>query len=289
MKEHDSATSDRREARTEGRLAIVILPGLDGTVAFMTSVAERLAEHFDVRIVEFPASGPNDYATLLAHVRQSTADLPRFVTIGFSFSGPLAVMLLEAEPERVHALILAATFVRWPRPELRSCQVLLRTPTIWTIRLLRRLPRWLAGGRSDLRRAAQTVTWARVQARTIAQRVRAMAAVDVSHSLMRSSKPVLNVRVIADQAVPAENAFEIRRCCPHSETADVNGSHLSLLEHPGLLADPVLRFLTTLTVSPTGVSGTSSTPRASVGVREYAAGTQSNCFPSVTRGKGHAC
>lgn len=245
-------------------ITVVLLPGLDGTRAFLETVLHQLRERHPVRVVEFPPNGPNDYRTLLTHVRHATADLKEFAVIGFSFSGPLAVMLADAEPERVLAIVLAATFVRWPRPELRSLQPLFRTPTIWTIRLLRRVPGWFGAGASDRRRRAQTTTWMQVPARTIARRVRAMATVDVSQPLMHCARPVMSLRFMDDRAVPVENALEIRRCCPRAEIADVQGSHLSMLDHPQRLADPVLRFLATVEDTRVGVSRSVSptvTPR----------------------------
>ena len=63
----------------------------------------------------FPSISGSNYAELLAIVREALSDCPSFYVLGSSFAGPLALMLAEAEPEKVKGVILATTFVSPPR------------------------------------------------------------------------------------------------------------------------------------------------------------------------------
>ena len=85
---------------------LVLLPGLDGTEVFFRPLLASLPRWIQPRVVCFPSGGSN-YADLLAIVREALSDYPSFYVLGSSFAGPLALMLAEAEPEKVKGVILA--------------------------------------------------------------------------------------------------------------------------------------------------------------------------------------
>jgi pimeloyl-ACP methyl ester carboxylesterase len=95
-------------------ITIILLPGMDGTGELLKPLAERLSTHRPVQIIPYPSDRKLDYSQLTAFVReQLTAD--RFVILGESFSGPIAIEIAATHP-RVAGLILASSFARHPLP-----------------------------------------------------------------------------------------------------------------------------------------------------------------------------
>ena len=92
----------------------VLLPGMDGTGDLLTSFAARLAAHRPVDIIAYPAGQPLGYAALQTYI-ESRLPAGRFVVIGESFSGPLAIAV-AATNERTAGLILASRFANHPLP-----------------------------------------------------------------------------------------------------------------------------------------------------------------------------
>ena len=99
---------------------LVLLPGLDGTEVLLQPLLAALRPSVRPLIVTYPTQGDNSYAALLALARQALAGLDECVVLGWSFAGPLALMLAQAEPYKVRGVILAASFVRSPSSVL-SC------------------------------------------------------------------------------------------------------------------------------------------------------------------------
>src|SRR5262245_12922826 len=97
---------------------LVLLPGLDGTGIFLKPLLAALPASVRPLVVAYPKTGPSRYTELLPTIREAAAPLSEFHVLGWSFSGPLALMLARAEPQRVRSVIMSASFVRPPRPNL---------------------------------------------------------------------------------------------------------------------------------------------------------------------------
>lgn len=102
-------------------ITLVLLPGLDGTDVFFRPLLATLPKWITPLVVQFPPVGVNEYPDLLAKVRNTLAEAARYYVLGWSFSGPLALMLAAAEPEKVQGVVLASTFVRPPDVSSRNC------------------------------------------------------------------------------------------------------------------------------------------------------------------------
>ncbi|BAM86046.1 alpha/beta hydrolase fold protein [Bradyrhizobium oligotrophicum S58] len=100
------------------KTSIVLLPGMDGTGELLRPLAERLSAYGPVRIIAYPADRDLDYNQLTAFVRERLpAD--RFVILGESFSGPIAIEI-AASSRQVAGLILASSFARHRLPKWLS-------------------------------------------------------------------------------------------------------------------------------------------------------------------------
>ena len=224
-------------------LTLLLLPGLDGTEVLFRPLLAALPAPIRTLVVCYPPDGPNDYESLLPLLRAKVAEHPGCFVLASSFSGPLAVMLAAAEPDRVRGLVLAATFLRAPIRWLLPLRFAIRGPLIGAVRTLRRIPVWTLRRREDPYRKAKAEIWRRVPARCLAARIRAILAADVRERFSRCKQPVLCLHFNGDTVVRRHNAEEILRGRPEAELVTLPGDHFAMWKAPGPLAAAVARFM----------------------------------------------
>ena len=222
---------------------LVLLPGLDGTEVFFEPLLASLPRSVRPLIVCFPTSGSNEYADLLATVREAVSAVPSFYVLGWSFSGPLALMLAAAEPAKVRGVILSAAFVHPPRPIYSRLRFAAVTPVMWTIRVGRRVPVWLFRGPSDQFRCDKAETWRRVSAAVLAKRVRAILSLDAREHLRRCPHPVLYIAGSHDEVVPRHNVEGIVCVRPSVHVRTIEGRHFAMYTNPKGAADVITEFI----------------------------------------------
>jgi pimeloyl-ACP methyl ester carboxylesterase len=222
---------------------LILLPGLDGTEVFFRPLLATLPPWIHAKVVGFPSSGANEYAHLLAIARKAVGDVSSFFVLGSSFAGPLALMLAEAEPEKVRGVILATTFVSPPRRMYTQMRFTAVEPAIWMLRACRRIPVWLSRGPSDQLRLDKIETWKRVSARTVAARIRALLRVDARELLKGCPVPVLCLAGSSDGVVPQHNVEEIVRVRPSVRVRVIKGGHFVLYTNPTAAAEAINEFL----------------------------------------------
>lgn len=224
-------------------MVLVLLPGLDGTEIFLQPLLAALPEKIRPLVVTYPETGIQRYAHLLEVVRKAVDGIPAFHLLGWSFSGPLALMLAAAEPQRVRSVILSASFVRPPRPELSSIRFAVSGASMWLWRAARRLPLWLARPRGDAFRLAKSQTWRRIPARTLAVRMREVMQVDARAELSACRQPLLYLAASRDGMVPRRCAEEILRLRPATRLATIEGEHFAMYTNPRAAARAIAEFI----------------------------------------------
>lgn len=232
------------------RLTLLLLPGLDGTDIFfgplVRALADRLPPDCAVRVWPLPSQGAQDYATLLAKLRSELADIPSCYVLGWSFSGPLALMLAASEPGKVRGVMLAASFVQTPNPALRHLAFALHAPIVWSWRVLRRLPLWLLRPPHDALRQAKDRTWREVPPSLLAARLREVACVDVRAELSLCHAiglPLMYIASADDRVVPRTAAQQIVSLHPASRIVTLAGPHQSLYSEPDAAARIIADFV----------------------------------------------
>ena len=222
---------------------LLLLPGLDGTEIFFQPLLRALPESVHPVVVRYRTTGERGYGELLDVIRRATDGIPEYFVLGWSFSGPLALMLAVAEPERGRGVILSATFVRPPHSWLRWTGFALVGPVVWSWRVLRRLPLWLVRPRSDPWRSATAQTWNRIPAGVLARRLRMIAGVDARLALRACRAPVLHLASSHDAVVPRHNVDEIRFERPSVQVAMIEGRHLAMYTNPQPAALAIVKFM----------------------------------------------
>lgn len=224
-------------------VTLVLLPGLDGTEIFLQPLLKALPQTVRPLVVSYPISGSNRYADLLAIVREAVAGLDHFHVLGWSFSGPLALMLAAEEPQRVRSVILSASFVRPPRPNVAKLRFALVGPAIWLWRAARRLPLWLLRPPSDAFRQAKSETWRRISARVLARRVREIMRVDAREALRACPQPILYIAASRDGIVPRRCIDEILSVRPSVKVVTIEGEHFAMYANPQPAARTIAAFI----------------------------------------------
>lgn len=222
---------------------LVLLPGLDGTEVLLRPLMEALPASVQPLVVTYPSSGVNSYPELLALARRAVARLPACYVLGWSFAGPLALMLAEAEPAKVRGVILSASFVRPPRPLLPILSFALAPPAVWAWRAARRMPLWLFRSRAHPLRRAKSETWRRVSARVVTRRLRAIAGVDARRLLRECRQPVLYLAASDDRIVPGHNGAEVLRLRPSAKRVTIDGPHLAMFTNAAAAAIAITEFI----------------------------------------------
>lgn len=218
---------------------LVLLPGLDGTEIFFRPLLAALPSWVKPIVVTYPTDGGNDYVDLLGVVSAAVADVREYWVLGWSFSGPLALMLAAEEPQKTRGIILCASFVRPPRPGLTWFRFAAVGPVIWVLRVARRSPAFVFRFWSREFRRGKAETWARVSAWTLAARIRTILRTDARDLLRGCEKPVLYLAGSKDTVVPRRNAEEIAQGLPSTRIVTIDGPHFVLYTNPQAASDVI--------------------------------------------------
>ena len=222
---------------------LVLLPGLDGTEIFFGPLLAQLPPWIDPVVVTYPPSGPNAYDDLAAIVLAAVARLEAFAILGWSFGGPLALMVAARMPSRVTGVVLCNSFVTPPRPALVPFRFAVTAPVIAAVRALRRTRLLVPGWASAEMRKAKAMTWRRVSSRVLAARARTALDVDARPLLAQCRPGILYLVSTRDEVIARRNLDEVLAHAPQTQVAEVEGPHLALFTHPVQSAARITDFL----------------------------------------------
>lgn len=245
-----SVTIIMADMNVTSRMTLVLLPGLDGTDVFFRPLLKALPPWVTPIVVQYPAHGRNDYEHLFEIVSAAVGDLTDYWVLGWSFSGPLALMLAAQPRHQIRGVILCSSFVRAPRPMLAWCRFAAVGPIFGIVRVARRIPAFFSTRREAWNDKAET--WARVSSATLARRIRALLSVDARTILSRCDRPIVYLASSRDGVVPRWNADEIALHAPSTRIVVIDGSHMGLYTNPVIAASTICRVLHTAVPQPDG-------------------------------------
>ena len=227
---------------TSQRCILVLLPGMDGTGELFGPFLNALDSQFEVRVVRYPVDGPQTYPALTEVARAALPESGRYLLLGESFSGPIAITLAADHPPGLAGVILCASFVHDPRPLLTRGLALTQGLPLPTAILAP--ARWALLGHCAaptlvalLRRALQQVGIDALRARALALR-----RVDASDALARLRLPVLWMRATQDVLVPAAQNEYAKRLCTQMTVVSIPAPHGLLQTRPDEAACEVRDF-----------------------------------------------
>jgi pimeloyl-ACP methyl ester carboxylesterase len=225
---------------------LILLPGLDGTGKLFSEFIKVLGTGIDVQVVAYPTDEPLGYEELELRVRAALPRQGRYVLLGESFSGPIAIRIAATTPPGLSAVILCGSIAKNPYPLLGWAHPLaVFVP-------LKSLPRWV---RAPLmwgsRRTAQAPlrserALAAVSSGVVRRRIAALLTVDATDALVQISLPMLVLFARNDRVVPKAATRWLLARSRNAESIAIDGPHLLLQTRPHECAAPVLRFLRSL-------------------------------------------
>jgi pimeloyl-[acyl-carrier protein] methyl ester esterase len=227
---------------------LILLPGLDGTGDFFQPLLEAIADTVPTHVVRYPVDGAHDHGTCL---KLAQAELPasgRYVVLGESFSGPVAISLAAQAPRGLAGLILSSSFAVNPRPRLSVIRPLLPYLPFHGTGISLRLSRFLVLGRGptpDVRQLHQTIL-SRVPPDTMRRRLETVADCDVREALRRVHMPILCFVPRHDRLVPRSAARIIQQLAPEVRMVEIDAPHCLLQCAPRLAAMQIRGFLQAL-------------------------------------------
>lgn len=219
---------------------------MDGTGTLFESFISALGEEFSVQVVRYPTVGTLGYKELEDHARRSLPSSGKFVILGESFSGPIAVSIAASRPVGLVGLIHCATFIRNPRPlfgPLRhfASAMPIKLAPLWI------LSSALLGSFSNQRlRSVLAEAMSQVSSETLRSRLRAVLSVDVSAKLKAIDVPLLYLLAQHDQVVPVSAFEQIKQVLPAIQVAPINAPHFLLQTAPNEAASAVGKFMRSL-------------------------------------------
>jgi len=220
---------------------LLLLPGMDGTGQLFEPLIAALPPTLRAVTVSYPVNDALGYEELLSLI-EAAVPPGRFVVVGESFSGPLAVMLSARHPPGLCGIVLCASFIQFPLP----------VPKRWrdTIRpwMFRWQPLWILSwillGRHAFGRLGRMLRSAvrGVSPAALAARAHAVAGVDVAAELRACTVPILYIRATRDMVVRPSCWDSVRSVRQDTEVAVLPGPHLILQVSPAAAADALQAF-----------------------------------------------
>ncbi|RLJ51571.1 pimeloyl-ACP methyl ester carboxylesterase [Litoreibacter meonggei] len=220
-------------------MKILILPGLDGTVALLSEIVELLDSKHEVTAVRYQ---PDVFCYQDLETRvEALLPADEYIIVAESFSGPLAAMISAKKPNGLRGLAFVATFATTP----------IKVPAFLTYlvdiaptksRLLIRLAQPFLMGRwatPKFTTEFQQVMCA-VPASTIAGRLREVLKVNVVKQLNGIEVPTIYLAAKNDRLVPSRMASDFCQS-PHT-VFEIEGPHFLLQANATDAAKCILDF-----------------------------------------------
>ncbi len=212
---------------------LVLLAGMDGSDRLFEPLRAAAPPGVETVAIGYPPGAANSYDDLIPLVREALPRDRAFHLLGWSFSGPLALMVAAERPPLLRSVILAASFVTRPVPYLPRWVSRLATPALFRFYPAASRTKALLGGygTTEIRRLLAEAH-ANSGAVALACRARAAMSVDATAALVSCPVPVLYLRAARDGVIAASRADEAKRALASLEIADIAGPHLALVTNP---------------------------------------------------------
>jgi pimeloyl-ACP methyl ester carboxylesterase len=218
---------------------------MDGTGTLFEPIRRALEPYFTLQIISYPEHEILGYQELERYIQPLIASR-RFVLLGESFSGPLAVSIAAKRPPGLRGVILCCSFARNPRPNLAFVKGLLSN---WFSRqipphTLTRFasPLLLGGGASEPLESLLKNALRKVSPAVMARRAQEVLAVDVVEKLRLVEVPLMYLQAAQDRVVPVEAAKIIEQTHGSVELVKIDGPHCLLQVSPEPSARAIKAF-----------------------------------------------
>ena len=224
-------------------VALVLLPGLDGTGLLFADFAASLNREVKLIVVSYPSDTVLDYAELEALIRSFLPQDQSYFLLAESFSGPIAISIAASSPPRLLGLVLCCSFARNPLPFLAPFRFVLDavpvSPLPMTLLSILLLGRFA----TPPLRATLSRSLANVDPKVLRARAHATLTVDNSDLLCRIQVPVLYLRASEDRVVSRASSDLVVSLAQHTKVVQFSSPHFLIQVLPSQVAAVVIEFM----------------------------------------------
>ncbi len=227
------------------QIALVLLPGLDGTGRLFQWLLAALPPEIAPVVVSFPSDVEADYAALETRVVALLPTDRPFVLLGESFSGPLALRLAARGDANLAGLILVASFVSQPIAWLPGFVRHFLRPFMARAPIPLPLLQWLVLG-EDPSAALVEVTLESLRSvdpAVLTTRAKAALGVYATAALLHCPVPILYLGGSRDRLISPETAAHLQALRPDLDCVMLDAPHFVLQRAPAQAAAAIIAFL----------------------------------------------
>jgi len=223
-------------------MLLILLPGLDGSGQLFEPLINELPSALTAHALSYPSEGDQTYDELLTHVRPALPKAEPFLLLGWSFSGPLALMVAASPPSNLRGVILCASFESNPHPALGWLAPIATPPLFRAFPFFSQAKALLGGYSNPVMRRQLAEAHAQAGPAALAKRTRQVLRLPHTDLAKNCKVPILYLAGTRDAVVPRRNAAAIKRSAPTAQIVDIPGPHLLLLTHPAIAAKAIASF-----------------------------------------------
>jgi pimeloyl-[acyl-carrier protein] methyl ester esterase len=224
-------------------VAIVLLPGLDGTGQLFADFVAALGPSVEVIVASYPANTALDYPELETIARSFLPENKPYFLLAESFSGPIAISIAASSPAGLLGLILCCSFVRNPLPLLSIVRPLIGIAPVAALPTV--LLSFFVLGRFSSPALRTALAKALVSVAPSVLRARAQAAISVNVSALVShiKVPLLYLRASEDRIVSKASCQAVVSLSPSTQVVEFPAPHFLLQVLPTQAASSVVGFM----------------------------------------------
>jgi pimeloyl-ACP methyl ester carboxylesterase len=238
---------EQQATQMSSPLALVMLPGLDGTGRLFEAFLDALPPMVKPNVVSLPRD-TYDYLALETHVERSLPQGQPFAFLAESFSGPLALRIAARGHRHLVAVILVASFTAQPVAWIPGFARHMVHALIFRLPGQVLLMRWLLFGRNAPAALIEsTIDCLRsTDPAVLAGRVKAALTVDTTEAFMRCPVPMLYLGGTQDRLIGSQTAVRLKARRHDLECVMLDAPHFVLQRSPAAAAGAVTEFLSRL-------------------------------------------
>lgn len=213
------------------KITLVLLPGLNGTAGLFDPLLSVATDELQLMVISYPTNEVKSYEELTDYVLEKISQIRgKFVIVGESFSGPIAIFLSARNIPLHIGTVLVATFAAGPY--LKIARYL---PWVFIYRLAKPFYALLItfsnNSKVNLLTAA-SIEMQKVKPEVLAARTRMALAVDARNALAQIKIPMAYLSARYDVVVPAWNLKNILAIKPDINVVSFNTQHFLLQSAP---------------------------------------------------------
>lgn len=225
--------------------SLYLLPGFHGSANLFAPLISHLGTHIEAHPLRFESA-----ASIEEHAAIISPSLPanNVLLVAESFSGLIALALLQQNPDRFKGVVLCAAFARTPMIGLARIGACLPTFAYRKTPLKRLvLNHFCLNNTSNMRLKKEVLAAiTAVEPITIKKRISVLSATDLRGKLANITTPVLCLAAAHDRVVPRQLVDALVHELPNARIEELAGPHLLLQACPGAAAAAIETFINQL-------------------------------------------